>query len=131
MRDAAEQASPNAAVLIFKIELPVVGKRHASNSQLLFRLAASGFQQRLISLNDTPSGGVQHPRLVVFRFGAALHQDFAHAVVHDDIGCPVTQALRTHLFTARLRDDLIVFADNIDPFRACQMILLDHPKTLP
>lgn len=75
-------------------------------------------------------GGIQHARHEVFDFGATLHQNFAHAIVNNNIGRAMTQPLRTHLLAARLCDDLIVLINNIYPFRADKMTLFHHQGNL-
>ena len=130
MRYAAKQTAPDAAVLIFVVELPVVSEGHAGNAELFFRLAARGLQHLLISLHYATGGGVQHARLEIFRFGTTLHQDFAHPIMNNNVGRAMTQTLRAHLFAAGLCYHLVVFINNIDPFCACQMILFRHQETL-
>lgn len=129
MGDAAEQPAPDAAMLIFKVKLAVLGERNARDTQLLFRLATRALKQRFARLHYAACGGVEHARHKVFDIGATLHQDFAHTIMHHDIGRAVTQTFGAHLRPAGLRYHLIVFTDNVHPFHVCQMILLHHQET--
>ena len=84
----------------------------------------------LVGLHHATGGGIQHARLKIFYLGTTLHQNFAHPIMNDNVGCTMAQALRAHLLAARLRYHLIVFINDIYPFCACQIVLFRHQETL-